>query len=68
MEQAAESSGFHVNADKTEYICFNQEGYISTLNSGPLKLEDNFKYRCSSISSSENDIILMPSEGMDCHR
>ena len=39
LEQAARGIGFHVNADKTEYICFNQ-GDISALNVGFLKLID----------------------------
>ena len=38
LEQAAGSIGLHVNADKTEYMCFNQKGYIFTLNGGSLKL------------------------------
>ena len=32
LEQAASGIGLHVNADKTEYMCFNQSGDISTLN------------------------------------
>ena len=31
LEQAATGIGLHVNADKTEYMCFNQRGNISTL-------------------------------------
>ena len=30
LEQAAADIGFHVNAHKTEYMCFNQTGEIST--------------------------------------
>ena len=30
-----ERIGLHVNADKTEYMCFIQRGDISTLNDGP---------------------------------
>ena len=30
--RAANGIGLHVNADKTEYMCFNQGGDISTLN------------------------------------
>ena len=30
LERAAASLGFHVNADKMEYMCFNQSGDIST--------------------------------------
>ena len=31
LEQVAAGIGLHVNAHKTEYICFNQTGDISTL-------------------------------------
>ncbi len=47
--------GLHVNIDKTEFICFNQRGNISTLNGGSLKLVDKFTYFGSSVST-ENDI------------
>ena len=56
LERAAGSIGLHVNADKTEYKCFNQRGDISTLKSGPLKLVDKFTYLGSSVASTENDI------------
>ena len=45
----------HVNAHKTEYMCFNHTG-ISTLNGSPLKLVDTFAYLGSSVSSTETDI------------
>ena len=32
LERAAGTIGLHVNADKTEYMCINQRGDISTLN------------------------------------
>ena len=35
LERAAEGIGLHVNAHKTEYMCYNQTGNISTLD-GPL--------------------------------
>ena len=44
------------NADKTDYMCFNQSGDISTLKGGPLKLVDKFTYLGSSVPSTENDI------------
>ena len=58
LEKAAGSTGLHVNADKTEYMCFNQNqrGDISTLTGGSLKLVDKFTYLGSSISSTESDI------------
>ena len=46
---------FIVNADKTEYMCFNQRGDISTLNDGLLKLVDKFTYLGSSISPTKDD-------------
>ena len=48
--------GLHVNAHKTEYICYNHTGDISTLNGTSLKLVDKFTYLGSSISSTEKDI------------
>ena len=56
LERATGGVGLHVNADKTEYMCFNQRGYISTENFRSLKLVDKFTYRGSSVSSTENDI------------
>ena len=46
----------HVNAHKTEYMCYNQTGDISTLDGTPLKLMDKFTYLGSSVSSTEKDI------------
>ena len=37
LEWAADGIGLHVNADKMEYMCFNQRGDISTLNGGSVK-------------------------------
>ena len=36
LEQVVGGIGLHMNADKMEYMCFNQ-GVISTQNSGSLK-------------------------------
>ena len=55
-ERAAGGIGQHVDADKTEYMCFNQRGEISTLNSSSLKLVDKFIYLGSSVLSTEKDI------------
>ena len=43
-------------AHKTEYMCFNQTGDISTLDWSSLKLVDKFTYPGSSVSSTEKDI------------
>ena len=53
LERAASGVGLHVNAHKTEYICYNQTGDISTLDGTSLKLVDKFTY---SVSSTEKDI------------
>ena len=42
--------------NKTEYMCFNQAGDISTLDGTSLKLVDKFTYLGSSVSSTEKDI------------
>ena len=56
LERAAAGIGIHVNALKTEYMCYNQTGDISTLDGTSLKLVDKFTYLGSSVSSTEKDI------------
>ena len=56
LERATAGIGLHVNAHKTEYMCFNQTGDISTLEGTSLKLVDKFTYLGSSVSSTEKDI------------
>ena len=56
LERAAAGIGLYVNAHKTEYICYNQTGNISTLDGTPLKLVDKFTYLGSSVASTEKDI------------
>ena len=56
LERTAASIGLHVNAHKTEYMCYNQTGDISTLEGTPLKLVDKFTYLGSSVESTEKDI------------
>ena len=58
LEREAGGIGIHVNADKTEYICFNQRGDISILIGSYLKLGDKFTYQGSSVSSTETDINM----------
>ena len=55
-KQAAAGIGLDVNAHKTEYMCYNQTGDISTLDGTPLKLVDIFTYLGSSVESTEKDI------------
>ena len=40
VEWVAGGIGFHVNTDKTDFMCFNQRSDISTLNDSSLKLAD----------------------------
>ena len=56
LEQATAGIGLYVNAHKTEYMCYNQTGDISTLDGTPLKLVDKFPYLGSSVESAEKDI------------
>ena len=54
LERAAAGIGLYVNAHKTEYMCYNQTGDISTLDGTPGV--DRFTYLGSSIASTEKDI------------
>ena len=56
LERTTAGIGLHVNADKTEYTCFNQRGDISKLNGSSLKLVGKFTYLGSSVSSTKTDI------------
>ena len=56
LERAAAGIGLHVNAHKTEYMCYNQTSNIATLDGASLKLVDKFTYLGSSVSSTEKDI------------
>ena len=56
LERAAAGIGLNVNAHKTEYMCYNQTGDISTLDGTPHKLVNKFTYLGSSVASTEKDI------------
>ena len=56
LKLTAAGMGLHVNAHKTEYMCFNQTSDISTLNGSPLELVDLLTNLRSSVSSTETDI------------
>ena len=53
-QQAARCIGLYVNSDKIEFIRFNQNNVISSLNGKLLKFIDLFMYRGSNISSTLN--------------
>ena len=56
LERATAGIGLHVNAHKTEYMCYNQTGDFTRLDGASLKLVDKFTYLGSSVSSTEKDI------------
>ena len=60
LEQAACGIGLDVTADKTEYMCCNEKGHISTLNGDSLKLIDliHLSGNGNSFSSTENDVNM----------
>ena len=58
LEWAAACIGLYVNAHKTEYMCFNQRGDISTQSDSSRKLVDKFIYLRSSVSSTKTDINM----------
>ena len=58
LERASIGIGLHVNADKKEYMYFNQRGNISTVNVCSLKLVDKFNFQGSSVSSTKKDVNI----------
>ena len=58
LKRATADIDLHVNALKTEYMCYNQTGDISTLSGTSLKLVDKLTYLGSSVSSTEKDIDM----------
>ena len=68
LERAAAGIGLHVNAHKTEYMCYNQTGDITTLDGTSLKLVDKFIYLGSSVSSTEKGHRHAANEGMDSYQ
>ena len=68
LERATAGIGVNVNADKTEYLYYNQTGDISTLDGTSLKLVDKFTYFGSSVSTIEKTHRHTANEGMDSYR
>ena len=58
LEQSAAFIGLHVNATKTEYMSYNQDGAIEILNKTHLKKVDDFVYLGSNIASTEKDVLM----------
>ena len=60
VETTAREIGLYVNADKTEFICLNQDTSdgMKSLNGKKISQVDNFKYVGSCIVSTEHDIDI----------
>ena len=58
LEQGIGGIGFHINASKTKFICFKQEGAISILCGRLLKFVDKFTYLGNNISSTDSDVSV----------
>ena len=58
LEKSAVFIGLHVKGTKTEYMCYNQDGAIETLNKTLLKKVDDFVYLGSNFASTEKDVLI----------
>ena len=65
FERTSTGIGLHVNAHKTEYMCYNQTRDISTLDGTSLKLVDKLTYLGSSVSSTKKDIVSSTKKDID---
>ena len=60
IERTAKEIGFYLNADKTEFICFNQDvsERMKSLDGEKIKQVEDFKYLGSYIASTEHDVNI----------
>ena len=65
LERAAAGIGLHVNAHKTEYMCYNQTGDISTLDRTSMTLVDTEVPVVESLSSLSSTRVQILDE-TDC--
>ena len=63
LEQAARGVGLYVNTDKTEFMCYNQDGAIDSLSGKSLKMVDHFVYLGSNISNTESGVNIHIGKG-----
>ena len=54
LELVSGGISLYVNSDKTEFLCFKQNGAISSLNDMSLKSVDHFIYLRSNIASTKS--------------
>ena len=58
LEDTAAQIGLYINAGKTEFICYNQNGEIKTTKGKTLKKVEHFTYLGSNISSTTKDVSI----------
>ena len=60
IERTAKEIGLYLNADKTEFICFNQDASerMKSLDGEKIKQVEDFKYLGSYIASTEHDVNI----------
>ena len=58
LEKSAAFIGLHINATKTEYMLYNQNGAIETLDKTLLKKVVDFVYLSSNITSTEKYVLI----------
>ena len=58
LEEVSAEIGLYVNAKKTEYMCFNQEGSMKARDGTTLKQVEEFTYLGSNIASTEKDVNI----------
>ena len=58
IEKAARGIGLYINAKKTEFMAYNQDGQIKSVAGNNIKQVDNFVYLGSSIQTTEKDIQI----------
>ena len=58
VEEAAQKIGLYVNADKTEFMCYNTIGTMTLLIKHNIKEVEDFTYLGSNVASSEKDIDI----------
>ena len=68
LERAAGGIGLHVNADKTEYMCFNQKGNISSLRGGSSETSRQVHLRQKQLLINRDCHQHMTSKGMESYR
>ena len=59
QQHVARSISHYVNADTTGFMCFKQEGAISTWSGKSFKLIDQLTYMSSKFLSTESDINIL---------